>query len=83
MYNLLLLVLSVYGATKIMVEYDGPWGLFYKLRNNLAAFTVLHCVVCLSVWIALLFSILLYLGWYWFITIMAVVGSIIIFEEKL
>lgn len=82
MYNLLLLILSVYGVSKLLTDYDGPWGVFYNLRN-LKFMGALHCTVCLSVWVAILFSLLLFFGWYWFITVFAVVGAVILIEEKL
>lgn len=80
MFNLLLLILSVYGASKLLTEYDGPFNVFYRLRNNL---NFLNCTVCTSVWVAILFSLLLFFGQYWFITVLAVVGAVIFIEEKL
>ena len=80
MYNLLILILSVYGMSKLLVDYDGPFGIFYTLRNHVGA---LNCTVCTSVYVAILFSVLLALGWYWFITVFAVVGAIIFVEQRL
>lgn len=79
MFNLLLLILSVYGASKLLTDYDGPSDIFYRLRNHLNA---LSCTVCTSVWVAMLFSLLLFFGQYWFITVLAVVGAVIFIEDK-
>ena len=79
MFNLLLLILSVYGASKLLTDYDGPFDVFYKLRKHLHALT---CTVCVSVWIAFIFSLLLFFGQYWFITVVAVVGAVIFIEDK-
>ena len=80
MYNLLILVLATYGASKLLVEYDGFGDVLYKLRNR-AWLKALTCVVCTSVWVATLLSLLLFFGQYWIVTVLAIVGTVILIEE--
>jgi hypothetical protein len=57
----------------MLAKEDGPWGLFQRLRQKLAAGflkTLVTCFYCLSVWIALPFALFLkgnfaevFVGW--------------------
>lgn len=82
MFNLVLLILSVYGASKLLTDYDGPFDVFHRLRNMKHIYA-LNCTVCTSVYVAFIFSLLLFFGQYWFITFLAVVGAIVFIEDKL
>lgn len=82
MYNLLILILGVYGVSKLLTDYDGPWGVFYNLRK-LKFMGALHCTICVSVYVAVVMSLLLFFGWHWFVTVCAIVGAVVFIEEKL
>lgn len=82
MIELLVLFLSVYGASKLLTEYDGFGDVFYKLRNK-PWLKMLSCIICTSVWVAVLFSIIWALGFVYLLTPVAVVGAVILLEEKL
>lgn len=48
--TILLSILATYGVTKMIVDSDGPWGIFYKLRR-VSWLGALECYLCLSVYI--------------------------------
>lgn len=56
MAELIFSTLAVYGVTTIITEADGPFGVFYKLRqiNWLSA---LQCFICASVYVAAVTSL--------------------------
>ena len=80
MYKLLLLSLATYGVSKLITDYDGAFDIFYKLRGKYKALT---CTVCVSVWVATILSIVLFLGGFWLLTVLAVIGAVIFVEQKL
>ena len=82
MIELIITALAVYGTSKLLVEYDGYMNVFYKLRS-VQSLTMLHCVVCTSVYVALAFSIIYWLGWAMWLLPLAIVGIIILIEDKL
>lgn len=82
MIELIITALAVYGTSKLLVEYDGYKDVFYKLRQS-ERLTMLHCVICTSVYVALAFSIIYWLGWAIWLLPLAIVGVIILIEDKL
>lgn len=82
MIELLILLLSVYGTSKLLVEYDGPMDVFYRLRAN-RYLKMLLCVVCTACYVSLAFFIIYWLGYVMWLTPLAIVGAIILIEEKL
>lgn len=54
METLLVSVLFVYGITTILVDTDGPGGIFYKLRQKLKA---LECFICTGFYVAMFASL--------------------------
>jgi len=75
MTQILLNILAIYGATTLIVNYDGPMDIFMKLRGELRVF---RCVPCLSVWLSVPFlftsGLIMYL---------AVIGGVIALDEAL
>jgi hypothetical protein len=55
MFELLIVFLSVYGISSLLVDYDGPFGIFYRLRNLNRLRSVLRCQVCTGFYLALPF----------------------------
>lgn len=56
--ELIIATLGTYGITSIMVESDGPFRIFYRLRK-LSWLSAFECFLCLSLWVAFLMSVLL------------------------
>lgn len=52
----LLAILATYYTTLVLVDTDGPWGMFYRLRRQ-AYLNALHCFVCTSIYIGALFAL--------------------------
>lgn len=82
MIELIILALATYGVSKLISEYDGFGDIFYKLRRK-KWLSMLTCTVCTSVWVAVAFSIVWAFGYALWLTPLAVVGIVIILEEKL
>ena len=82
MIELLITTLAVYGASKLLAEYDGFMDVFYRIRS-IKWLRMLTCVVCTSVWLSLAFSAVLWLGFAAWLLPLAIVGVIILIEEKL
>lgn len=82
MIELIITALAVYGTSKLLVEYDGYMNVFYKLRQS-ERLTMLQCVVCTVCWIAVILSVVFWLGWAIFLLPLAIVGIVIILEEVL
>ena len=82
MIELIITALAVYGTAKLFVEYDGYMNVFYKLRQR-EWLKMLTCVICTSVWLSLAFCIVFWLGWAMWLLPLAIVGVIIILEDKL
>lgn len=82
MIELIITALAVYGTSKLLVEYNGYKDVFYKLRQS-ERLTMLQCVVCCSVYVALAFSIIYWLGWAMWLLPLAIAGIVIMIEDKL
>lgn len=55
----LILILATWRLSSLLVNEEGPFGVFLKLRLLIASFTdLLTCVWCCSVWIGLAFTLL-------------------------
>lgn len=53
--TIILAASGAYGVSTLLSEYDGPWGLFSKLRNLGSVF---RCSTCLSFWALLPIAII-------------------------
>lgn len=82
MIELIITALAVYGTSKLLVEYDGYKDVFYKLRQS-ERLTMLQCVVCTACWVTLAFSVMFWLELAVWLLPLAIVGVIILIEEKL
>lgn len=69
--------LATLGISVIITQYDGPCGIFQKLRSKIPK-SPITCTVCLSVWVAIPLSIITEIG---LVGYLAVIGFIII-EER-
>lgn len=56
MAELILSAFAVYGVTTIITEADGPFGIFYRLRQ-LEWLGALQCFMCTSVYVAAVTSL--------------------------
>lgn len=83
MIELIITALAVYGTSKLLVEYDGYGDVFYRLRSIQQSFKMLQCVVCTACWLALAFSVIFWLGWAIWLLPLAIVGIVIMIEDKL
>lgn len=81
----LLAVLAVWRVTHLLVEEDGPWNLFARLRRAASAIRLQKlagCFYCASVWIAIPFGLLLAREWRTVTTcILALSGGAILLER--
>lgn len=75
MYNFVFSVLATFGSAALIVRYDGPFNIFVRVRS---AFHVAHCVVCLSVWLAIPITLVEGLS---FIEYLAVLGVLVVLER--
>ena len=82
MIDLIILTLATLGFSYMLVNKDGFMDVFYKLRTR-RWLKMLTCMVCTSVWVAIVFSIFYLYGYAWLLTPLAVVGAIVIIEEYL
>lgn len=82
MIELIITALAVYGTSKLLVEYDGFMDVFYRIRS-IKWLKMLTCVACSSVYVALAFSVIYWLGWAMWLLPLAIIGGIIILEDKL
>jgi hypothetical protein len=65
-YNLVLGILAVWRVTHLLNAEDGPWEIFVRIRKLAGPGfmgQLLDCFYCLSLWIALLFALLLGKQW--------------------
>lgn len=76
---LILSAISVYGLCRIITCYDGPFGVFAKLRKMFPN-SPLTCTVCLSVWASVPFAFAFDLG---FLGYLSVVGIVVLIETIL
>ena len=77
MIELLILALATYGVSKLLVEYDGFGDIFYKLRAK-SWLSMLNCVVCTSVYIAVPIAIFSGVG---VLGYLAILGIVILIER--
>lgn len=82
MIELIILALATYGTAKLIAEYDGPFDSLYRLRN-VKYLKALLCVVCSSLYVGVGLSIVWAFGYALWLTPLALVGIVIILEEKL
>ena len=82
MIELLILALATYGTSKLVAEYDGPFDILYKIRH-VKYLKALLCVVCTSLYVAVVLSIVWALGHAMWLTPLALVGVVIMLEDKL
>ena len=81
MFELIVLVLAVYGASKLLVEYDGYKDMFYTLRQH-TRFSMLSCVVCTAVWVGFVFSFVIWIGLGAILIPFSAIGFVILVEGK-
>ena len=48
----------IYGLSSLLTRYEGPFGVFERLRHVKPLENVLRCSVCTSVWVAFPFIVL-------------------------
>lgn len=65
MFEVLLAILSVYGLSILVSEYDGPFNVLGSVRGRLSAF---ECAVCASVYLAL--PVVLFLGFFEYLAVL-------------
>ena len=82
MIELIILALATYGVSKLISDYDGPFDILYRLRN-IKVLKALLCVVCTSIYVGVALSIVWALGHALWLTPLALVGIVVILEEKL
>lgn len=80
MGEIVIAALATYGLSSLVAYQDGLYDVFLKLRQKYpnSAFV---CPVCLSLWVAVPFSILTWLGLTWLLLPIAIVGVVIILEK--
>jgi len=75
MTQILLNILAIYGATTLIVNYDGPMDIFLRLREE---YKVFRCIPCLCVWLSVPFLFTSGLVVY-----LAIIGGVIALDEAL
>lgn len=80
MGEIVIAALATYGMSSLVAYQDGLYDVFLKLRNRYpnSAFV---CAVCLSLWLAVPFALIAYLGFAWLLVPFAIVGVVIILEK--
>lgn len=78
--NFIITALAVYGLAALVVNYDGAWSIFARLRNRFPN-SALHCTVCLSVWISVPIILLGTFVGSWVIAPLAIVAVVILLEK--
>ncbi len=73
--DLLLLALATFYASYALSSTHGPFGAFEWLRGHLPLGGAMACLVCLSVWLAAVFYLLLPTPLYPVIAILALAGA--------
>lgn len=73
MGEIIIASLATYGISALISNYSGIFNLFERLRNRYPD-SAFHCVVCLSVWVAIPISLAMSIG---IIGYLAVVGIVI------
>jgi len=78
MYEVIIYALATFGVSALLTDYDGPADIFRRAKNKLKA---LDCLVCTSVYIALLLFVFIATGNGSWLTPLAVIGLIVIIER--
>ncbi len=90
---LILSVLAVYRLSYLIAKEDGPFDMFYAMREKIGQESWigrgLHCVLCISFWLSLIPAVILFyeydinfgLGWF------GIAGAVLVlykvFDEQL
>ena len=82
MIDFIIAALATYGISSLVTSYDGLYEVFLKLRQKYPH-SAFNCPACLSVWFAVIFTLLIYLGFLWLLVPLAIVGVVIILERVL
>lgn len=72
MAEIILAILSAYGLSTLVSDYDGPFNVLTSLRGR---FSALYCTVCASFWLSVPVSLLFGVG---VVEWLAVVGGSIL-----
>lgn len=80
MGELVIAALATYGISALVTQYDGFGHVFLKFRNSYPK-SALTCTVCLSVWVAVIFAAIFWLGWAYILSPLAFVGVVIVLER--
>jgi len=67
--------LATFGVSALISNYDGPMGVFVRLRSHVAA---TRCCVCLSVWLGIPIALLTGVG---VVGYLAIIGTVILIER--
>lgn len=73
--DLLILTLATFYASYAIANTDGPFAIFEWLRTAVPLGGLTSCIVCLSVWLAAVFYLLLPTPFYPVIVILALAGA--------
>lgn len=73
--DLLILALATFYAAYAISSTHGPFGIFERLRTALPLGGLTACLVCLSVWLAAAFYLLLSTPLYPVVGVLAVAGA--------
>ncbi len=76
----LALILATWRLTSLLVQEDGPFQVFARLRDTLPHGGLLTCIWCCSVWTAALLY-LLYLYIQWPVWILAISAGAILYDK--
>lgn len=78
--NIIVVALATFAVSALISTYDGPGHIFLHLRSRFPD-SPMHCTVCMSIWIAIPFSIVFILGWTYGLMPLAIVGAVILLER--
>lgn len=81
--ELLILGLSTYSVTRLISEFDGPFYIFYRLRNSRIKFiqALTSCFYCLGVYVAIILYLTQQTGLEYVTQILAALGLAFIIKE--
>ncbi len=71
-YSFLLVVLAVFYITHALLDSNGPWDLFLKLREKKL---IPDCGICLSFWAGISVTLIFYFTFYPLVEILAAAGA--------
>lgn len=58
MFEIFVLSMSIYAISVVLVDYDGAFGIFRRLRKSKRLQSVLSCQVCTAFWVSLPFLLI-------------------------